>query len=238
MINFANRGASDYAPENTKSAIYLALIQGADGIFTNLRRTKDGEIVLFCDETVDRVSDGEGKVSDLTLSQLKELRITGNCATDFFDTVLTLREFLENFASYPIKFVFQLMEESLTDDLLAMMAEFSITKRSTVVAMETELVKAVKEANSDARVGLMVDLAEENEIKTVLELGGEEIFPAARDFTEEHFAACKEAGLFVHVVTVPGKRSMKKFVDWNVDAMSVNFPDRLALFMGCGQEGM
>ena len=58
MINYAHRGASEYAPENTMSAFYLGLIYGADGIETDVQRTKDGELVLFHDDTLDRVTDG------------------------------------------------------------------------------------------------------------------------------------------------------------------------------------
>ena len=46
MINYAHRGASEYAPENTLSAFYLGLLQGANGIETDVQRTKDGQLVL------------------------------------------------------------------------------------------------------------------------------------------------------------------------------------------------
>ena len=49
MINYAHRGASEYAPENTLSAFYLGLQQGANGIETDVRKTKDGVTVNFPD---------------------------------------------------------------------------------------------------------------------------------------------------------------------------------------------
>ena len=51
MINYAHRGASEYAPENTLSSFYLGLLQGANGIETDIQRTKDGVLVLFHDDT-------------------------------------------------------------------------------------------------------------------------------------------------------------------------------------------
>ena len=47
MINYAHRGASEYAAQNTFAAFYLGLACGADGIETDIRRTSDGRLVLF-----------------------------------------------------------------------------------------------------------------------------------------------------------------------------------------------
>ncbi len=70
----AHRGASDDAPENTLAAFGLALAQGADVLETDLRFTRDDEIVLIHDSTVERTTNGSGKVSDMTLSEIKQLR--------------------------------------------------------------------------------------------------------------------------------------------------------------------
>ena len=58
---FAHRGASGYAPENTLEAFALAMDIGADGIELDVQMTKDGEVVVIHDETINRVSDGKGK---------------------------------------------------------------------------------------------------------------------------------------------------------------------------------
>ena len=49
MINYAHRGASEYTPENTLSSFYLGLLQGANGIETDVQKTKDGMTVNFPD---------------------------------------------------------------------------------------------------------------------------------------------------------------------------------------------
>jgi glycerophosphoryl diester phosphodiesterase len=71
----AHRGASMHAPENTLAAFQLAADQGADGIELDAKLTRDGSIVVMHDATVDRTTDGHGRVSDLTLSQIKVLKI-------------------------------------------------------------------------------------------------------------------------------------------------------------------
>ena len=61
---WAHRGASGYAPENTMAAFEKAVELGADGIELDVQLTKDGELVVIHDETIDRVSDGSGWVRD------------------------------------------------------------------------------------------------------------------------------------------------------------------------------
>ena len=70
---WAHRGASAHAPENTLPAFELAVRQGAQGVELDVQRTADGTLVVIHDETVDRVSDGMGRVVDLTLAQLRSL---------------------------------------------------------------------------------------------------------------------------------------------------------------------
>ena len=64
---WAHRGASAYAPENTLEAFRLGAEQGADGVELDVQLSKDGQLVVIHDETIDRVSDGHGYVRDYTL---------------------------------------------------------------------------------------------------------------------------------------------------------------------------
>lgn len=56
FINYAHRGASNYAPENTTVAFQKAIELGANGIELDLQQTKDGKIVIFHDEKIDNKS--------------------------------------------------------------------------------------------------------------------------------------------------------------------------------------
>lgn len=71
--NVAHRGASGYAPENTIAAYDLAVDMKADYIEIDVQRSKDGELVSIHDNTVNRTTDGTGKVRDLTFEQLRAL---------------------------------------------------------------------------------------------------------------------------------------------------------------------
>ena len=64
--NFAHRGFSGKYPENTMLAFQKAIEVGADGIELDVQLTKDGEVVIIHDETIDRTTDGKGYVVDYT----------------------------------------------------------------------------------------------------------------------------------------------------------------------------
>lgn len=70
---YAHRGSSLCAPENTLAAFILALEQGADGIELDVKLSSDGELVVIHDQTVNRTTQGNGRVSHLTLEQLRSL---------------------------------------------------------------------------------------------------------------------------------------------------------------------
>lgn len=78
-----HRGARAYAPMNTLPGFECAAEQGADGIELDIHLSKDGEIVVIHDFTVDATTNGTGNVADLTLAQLKELDAGSWFGTEF-----------------------------------------------------------------------------------------------------------------------------------------------------------
>jgi glycerophosphoryl diester phosphodiesterase len=72
-----HRGSPEEAPENTLGSFRLALAQGAEILETDLRFTRDDEILLIHDETVDRTTNGTGAVREMTLAYIKGLRTRG-----------------------------------------------------------------------------------------------------------------------------------------------------------------
>ncbi len=70
---FAHRGASAHAPENTLAAFELALRQGAPAIELDVKLSADGHVVVIHDPSVDRTTNGKGKVARLSLAELRAL---------------------------------------------------------------------------------------------------------------------------------------------------------------------
>lgn len=88
----AHRGFGARFPENALAAFRGAVSLGADGIEADVRQCSTGESVVIHDATVDRVTDGEGRVSDLPLSELRSLDVLGSGESiptlqDVFDAV-------------------------------------------------------------------------------------------------------------------------------------------------------
>jgi glycerophosphoryl diester phosphodiesterase len=72
-VIFAHRGASAHSPENTLSSFNLAVIQGADAIELDVKLSADGYVVVFHDPTLDRTTNGSGRLSHKTLAELRDL---------------------------------------------------------------------------------------------------------------------------------------------------------------------
>lgn len=80
MNIWAHRGCSQMYPENTLTAFEKAAeIDGLTGIELDIQLTKDGHLVVFHDETMDRTTDGTGQLRQYTLLELKSLRIDAGC---------------------------------------------------------------------------------------------------------------------------------------------------------------
>ena len=72
-IIIAHRGDKSYAPENTLSAFRKAAEKGAQGIEFDVKLTRDGQVIVLHDQTVERTTDGNGNVARLQLAALQEL---------------------------------------------------------------------------------------------------------------------------------------------------------------------
>lgn len=99
FLNIAHRGASGLAPENTLPAFEEATGAEATAVETDLRVAADGRVVLFHDATLDRTTDGTGRVDRQSLAALGELDAGSWFAPRFAGTrIPTLEELFETFA--------------------------------------------------------------------------------------------------------------------------------------------
>src|SRR5438105_2386269 len=98
MLILAHRGASGYAPENTYAAFDLAVAQGAAGIETDVQIARDGVLMLFHDERVDRTTDGSGALAELAHEQLAALDAGCWFGAQFAgERIPVLEEFLDHY---------------------------------------------------------------------------------------------------------------------------------------------
>jgi glycerophosphoryl diester phosphodiesterase len=93
---YAHRGARAVAPENTLIAFQTALDLGADGIELDVQLSKDDTLVVLHDFSVERTTDGDGKVSDLTVAELRSFDAGSHFGPEFAGArIPTLDEVLD-----------------------------------------------------------------------------------------------------------------------------------------------
>ncbi|MBQ8815501.1 MAG: hypothetical protein IJZ85_13510 [Lachnospiraceae bacterium] len=97
----AHRGFNTIAPENSLPAFGAAVAMGADEIEFDLWFTRDGEVVSIHDQTLDRVSNGSGKIHEYTLAELRELDFGYKCSEEFKGMQIpTFEDILKKFACH------------------------------------------------------------------------------------------------------------------------------------------
>ena len=88
----AHRGFSDGYPENTLLAFKKAIKSGADGIETDLRLSLDGEIILFHDNDLSRLTTNDSKVEELTVTDLKKFDLGKGESIPILDELIALAQ--------------------------------------------------------------------------------------------------------------------------------------------------
>jgi len=92
ILVIAHRGDWRNAPENSLLAIEKAIAMGVDVIEIDIQRTRDGQLILMHDETVDRTTNGKGYIKDLTLDEIRKLHLRNGVNRVTQHTVPTLEE--------------------------------------------------------------------------------------------------------------------------------------------------
>ncbi len=96
VMVIAHRGFSGEAPENTLAAFRKAIEVGSDMLELDVQLSKDKEVVVIHDETLERATNGQGKVADFTLKELKKLDAGFRFGPQFSgERIPTLKEVLE-----------------------------------------------------------------------------------------------------------------------------------------------
>lgn len=144
----AHRGVPGAEPENTLPSFTLALQQGADVLETDLRFTRDGEIVLFHDDTLGRMTDGDGAVSEYTLAELKGLRTRAPDGRLVDAPVPTLAELIEA-TQTQVPLLLELKDprfanRSYAQQLVQLLEQHNMVERSAIVSFHPDYVASVE----------------------------------------------------------------------------------------------
>jgi glycerophosphoryl diester phosphodiesterase len=224
----AHRGASRAAPENTLSAMKRAIEFGADYAECDVSQTKDGEIVLFHDEEMERTTGKEGMIWDYTLSELKELEVGSWFKEEFKgEPIPTLREVVQ-LVKGRIKLNIEVKgsakDPESAQKVVDIIRSEGIEKQCMVTSFEKSVILKVKEIAPDLITGFIFD----EEYPADIFEGNWEYVCCKRTIVDKAFV--KEAhqkGKKIFIWTVNHPAEMKKFVSLGVDGIITDVPDVL-----------
>jgi glycerophosphoryl diester phosphodiesterase len=157
---FAHRGASGYAPENTLASFQLARELGADGVELDVQLTKDGEVVVIHDETVDRTTGGTGWVKDLSLAQIKALNASMGNETYPDEKVPTLSEVFDLLADSQMMINVEIKDSrvlypGIAEKVLALIDQRDWEYRITISSFNHMTLAHIRQIGSLASTGVL-----------------------------------------------------------------------------------
>ena len=228
---WAHRGASGYAPENTLAAFQMAADMGADGVELDIQLTKDDQIVVIHDETINRTSNGTGNVRDYSLEELRKFNFNKTKPETEWADIPTMAEVFDLlkptglFINIEIKtgiYFYPQIEEKI----LALAKEKGMEDRVCYSSFNHYTVKRIQELAPDATVGFLyadgpIDMPEYG-----IKHGVQALHPALYNLQFEGFVEeCHKKGLLLNVWTVNEEEHMRKCCELGVHAIITNYPD-------------
>lgn len=155
----AHRGASVSEPENTLASFALGLQQGADALETDLHFTRDDQIVLHHDPTLERTTDGQGAVRDHSLLELKRFRTRspdGRLSNHRIPSLIELLAMTQG--QTPL--LLELKDARFAQDeyaakLVETLALYGVLERCAVISFEMELLRAINRVHPDMPTGFI-----------------------------------------------------------------------------------
>ena len=228
FINYAHRGASSYAPENTMEAFHLGIGMGANGIETDVQRTKDGILVLFHDDTILRMTGKPGKIQDYTYEELLDIPVSNYGLSG---RIPRLEEFLEVFAHLDLQFAIEFKEAFTEQQTIDLLDRFQMQEKTVLTSFKLECLMRAKLYAPQYKAGYLTDDVNPMVIKVLKTMGVEQVCPKGKLITPDLVEQLHGEGFSVRPWGVKSEVRMQAIYDAGVDGMTVNFPDKLTAYM-------
>ncbi len=246
-LNIAHRGGALEAPENTIHAFKHAVEAGADAIEMDVWMTKDGHLVAIHDETVDRTTDGTGKVSEMTLEQIRSLDAAWNWNPQNLAEpplrgqgirIPTMHEVFEQFQEIPLIIELKTKAPNAVHELGLLIRKYNAADRVIAASFNQRTIRAMRRQFPE-----ILTSGGEAEIRNfyILHLIGLHrlLRPAAHSFqlpeyrgrthllSRRMLRAMRHSGIDVHVWTIEDPHDMQRMIDLGVDGIITNRPFEL-----------
>jgi glycerophosphoryl diester phosphodiesterase len=230
-----HRGASAFAPENTLAAFRLALAQGADGFELDVTLSADGAPVVIHDDTVNRTTDGAGRVDALTLAQLKTLDAGYHAkfgAQFAGERLPTLADVFDEFGQHALINV-ELKrdpspDKSLARKVAALIREHQMGQRVLLSSFYYDNLQRVQALDPALPVGLLYDPSEPGRVAQAWLAPGvraEAHHPHYTLFNPATRGWYRARRLRVNVWTVNAEAEMRRLIRLGVDGIITDQPE-------------
>ena len=235
VMVIAHRGFSSAAPENTLAAFQKAIEIGSDMIELDVQLSKDGNLVVLHDDTLERTTNGQGRVVDYTLQELKKLDAGSWFGEQFSgERIPTLKEVLElargrvlvnieikhpDHGQYPIT--------DLAGQALKEVKNAGVIDRVIFSSFNPAALEWIKKNEPRVWVALLYHRTWNSIVEVT---GGKEysILNLRNSYlTKTRINKIHQEGLKVNVYTVNSEEELEQFVRWSVDGIITNHADRL-----------
>lgn len=233
--NVAHRGASAYAPENTIAAFDKAVEMKADYIEIDVQRSKDGKLVLIHDTTVDRTTDGSGKVGNLTFKELRDLD-AGSWKSEQFAgaQIPTFDEILDRYHGR-IGILIELkapelypgIEENVTAELKERNLDKPQNEKIIVQSFNHKSMKKMNELLPKVPIGVLTSSSADTTEQALQEFSSYADYfnPSYGIVTEDLVNQVHSLGMKIGAWTVRSQEAAAFLLDVGVDAIITDYPD-------------
>ncbi len=227
-----HRGAAAHAPENTLASFEAALRLGADVVELDVRRSRDGELVIVHDMTVDRTTDGCGEVHALSLAQLRALDAGVRFGPEFRGArIPTLTEVLL-WARGRTDLIVEIKgdphpQPGLEEQVVRLVAAHGMIDHIMVTSFFHPALRRVRELEPRIATGMVYMGYLADTLGAAQAAGADSVRPCWEDWNEDLVAAVHKAGLVAGTWTVDDEATMARLLDMGLVSIITNYPDRL-----------
>lgn len=223
MLKIGHRGACGHEPENTLRSFRKALELGVDGVELDVHICASGEPVVIHDETLERTTDGVGRVADKTLAELKTLDAGKG------EPIPTLQEVID-LLDKKIRIFIELKDDRAVTPVAALI-EQSVKKgwkyeQLTIIAFNHHLLLAAKNHNPRIETGALIVGIPATYAQCAVDAKAQAINPSIGFVNKEFVDDARRRGLKIYCWTVNTKAQIAKAKHAGVDGMMGDYPDR------------
>lgn len=220
-----HRGAMGHETENTLASIQKALDLGVDMIEIDVFKIKSGEIVVFHDKTVDRLTNGPGAIEEYGIVDLNKLILDGGHKIPMLQDVLKL---IDNKVALNIE-----LKGANTADKVNHTIEFYTESRGwspenfIISSFNWDELRAMRKFNEDIAIAVLTEDNPLDAIEVANELNAVAINPYFKNLDADVIKKIKDAGFKIYTWTVNEPEDISAIKDLGVDGIITNFPERV-----------